>query len=103
MAAFVKSIPGYPIAGPVYGQFSIKRTGPKSVSVNIMSLQLGNIGVPSNFIGEAETKLDTYLNAKILEAGISIESLELREGGIAWKGTWPKTITADAPANGQVP
>jgi hypothetical protein len=26
MAAFVKSIPGYPISGPVYGQFSIKRT-----------------------------------------------------------------------------
>ena len=103
MAAFVKGIPGYPISGPVYGQFSIERNGPKSVSVKISSLQFGNIGVPSNYIDQAESEIGTYMNANIVEAGISIDSLALREGGIYFKGTWPKTITADAPVNGQVP
>ena len=103
MAAFVKGVPGYPFSGPVYGKFSIERHGPKSVSVNISSLQFGNIGVPGNYIDQAETEIGTYMNENIVEAGISIDSLQLREGGIYFKGTWPKTITADAPANGQVP
>jgi hypothetical protein len=103
MAAFVKGIPGYPFSGPVYGKFSIERTSPKSVSVNISSLQFGNIGVPGNYIDQARTEIGTYLNASIVRAGISIDALDLREGGIYFKGTWPKTITADAPVNGQVP
>jgi hypothetical protein len=103
MAAFVKGIPGYPFSGPVYGKFSIQRNGPKSVSVNISSLQFGNIGVPGNYIDQAKTEIGTYLNTSIVKAGISIDSLELREGGIYFKGTWPKTVTADPPASGQVP
>ena len=103
MAAFVKGIPGYPFSGPVYGKFSIERTGSKSVSVNISSLQFGNVGVPANYVDQAETEIGTYLNASIVKAGITIDSLELREGGIYFKGTWPKTITADPPAAGQVP
>jgi hypothetical protein len=103
MAAFVKAIPGYPISGPVYGQFSLQRTGPKSVSISITQLQFGNISVPSNFVDQAQTELDTYLNASIVKAGITIDALELREGGIYFKGTWPKTITADPPAAGSVP
>ena len=43
------------------------------------------------------------MNKTILEAGISIDSLELREGGIHFKGTWPKTITADAPNPADLP
>jgi hypothetical protein len=103
MAAFVKGVPGYPISGPVYGQFSLVRTGSKSVSVSINSLQFGNIGVPSSYVNQAETEIGAYVNATIVDAGISIEALELREGGIYFKGTWPKSITADPPAPGNVP
>jgi hypothetical protein len=103
MAAFVKGVPGYPISGPVYGQFSITRTGSSSVAVSISSLQFGNIGVPGGYVDQAETEIGAYVNATILEAGISIQALELREGGIYFRGTWPKTITADAPASGNVP
>ena len=81
MAAFVKGIPGYPLSGPVYGKFSIERTGSKSVSVNISSLQFGNVGVPSNYVDQAETEIGTYLNANIVEAALSIHSLQLPEGG----------------------
>lgn len=102
MAAFV-NVPGYPISGPVYGQFSISRTSSKSVAIAITQLDFGRVGVPGNVVDQARTELDAYVNKTILEAGITIDGLELREGGIYFKGTWPKTITADAPNPDDVP
>jgi hypothetical protein len=102
LAAFV-NVPGYPISGPVYGQFSIARTSPKSVSIDIKQLDYGRVGVPGNVVDQAKTALEGYLNATIVEAGITIDSVELREGAIYYKGTWPKTITADPPNPADVP
>ncbi|HEU6439298.1 MAG TPA: hypothetical protein VFC12_02555 [Terriglobales bacterium] len=102
MAAFV-NVPGYPISGPVYGQFSIARTSSKTVAVDITQLDLGRVGVPGNVVDQVQTTLDGYLNKTIIEAGITIESLELQEGAIYFKGTWPKTITADAPNPNDIP
>ena len=102
LAAFV-NVPGYPSSGPVYGQFSIAVTSPKSVSIDITKLDYGRVGVPGNVIDQATTALDGYVNKTILEAGITIDGLELREGAIYFKGTWPKTITADAPNSADVP
>jgi hypothetical protein len=102
LAAFV-NVPGYPLSGPTYGQFSITRTGTRSVAVKIRQLDFGRVGVPGNVVDQAQTALDTYLNKTILEAGITIDALELREGGIYFKGTWPKTITADPPTDVDVP
>ena len=103
MAAFVKSVPGYPFSGPVYGQFSLSRTGSNSVSLTITQLEFGHIGVPTDQINEATDKISAYLNDTIAKAGITIDALELREGGIYFRGSWPKTITADPPAQGQIP
>lgn len=102
MAAFV-NVPGYPISGPVYGQFSIARTSSKTVAVDITQLDLGRVGVPGNVLDEVQTTLNGYLNKTIIEAGITIDSLELQEGAIYFKGTWPKTITADAPNPNDIP
>ena len=102
LAAFV-NVPGYPISGPVYGQFSISRTSPKSVAIDISQLDYGRVGVPGDIADQARTALDAYVNKTIVEAGITIDSLELREGGIYFKGTWPKTITADPPNPADVP
>jgi hypothetical protein len=102
LAAFV-NVPGYPVSGPVYGQFSISRTSPKSVSVDISKLDFGRVGVPGDIVNQATTALDTYVNKTIFEAGITIDSLELREGAIYFKGTWPKTITADPPNETDMP
>jgi hypothetical protein len=102
MAAFV-NVPGYPVSGPVYGHFSISRTSAKSVAIDISQLDFGRVGVPGNVVEQAQTAIDTYMNKTIVEAGISIDSLELREGAIYFKGTWPKTITADPPNPNDVP
>jgi hypothetical protein len=102
MAAFV-NVPGYPVSGPVYGRFSISRTSSRTVSLDISQLDFGRVGVPGNIAGEAKTTIEAYLNKTILEAGITIDALELKEGGIYFKGTWPKTITADPPNPADLP
>lgn len=103
MAAFVKGVSGYPFSGPVYGQFSIDRTSQVTVAVNISKLDFGHIGVPGDQVNQAEDALNTYLNSQIVEAGIKIDALELREGEIYFQGTWPKTITADPPSPSDIP
>jgi hypothetical protein len=102
MSAFV-NVPGYPVSGPMYSQFSLTSTSPKTVAVSISHLDFGRIGVPSNVLDTVTTTLNGYLNKTILEAGITIDTLELREGAIRFKGTWPKTITVDAPDPASVP
>jgi len=73
------------------------------VAVDITQLDLGRVGVPGNVVHQVQTTLDGYLNKTIIEAGITIDSLELQEGAIYFKGTWPKTITADAPNANDIP
>lgn len=102
VAAFV-TVPGYPLSGPIYGKFSVTRTGPRTVSIDISQLDFGRVGVPGDVQNQVKTTLATYLNKTILEAGITIDTLSLQEGGIRFKGTWPKVITADAPNPQAVP
>jgi hypothetical protein len=103
MAAFVTNVQGYPISGPVYGQFSITKTSSKSVHVDFSKLEFGRIGVPDNIVDHAQNTIDGYLDKTIVEAGISIDAVELREGEIYFKGTWPTTITADPPNSNDLP
>jgi hypothetical protein len=97
VAAFVESVPGYPFSGPVYGQFSLERTGPHSIRVVFSHLDFGHIGIPGNIVGWAEDQLNSSLSQMIENSGISIDELELREGEVYFKGTFPQTITADSP------
>jgi len=59
--------------------------------------------VPGNVLDTVKTSIDAYLNATMLEAGITIDTLQLQEGGVRFKGAWPKTITADAPNPADIP
>jgi hypothetical protein len=97
MSAFV-NVPGYPASGPMFAQFSISATSSRTVAVDFSHLDFGRIGVPSNVVDTVKTSLNASLNKKILELGITIDTLELHEGAIRFKGTWPKTITADPPS-----
>jgi hypothetical protein len=98
VAAFVKGIPGYPFSGPAYGHLAIALKSPTSVSVAISQLGFGNLGVPGNLVEKAEAEISSSLDRWIARTGISIQAVELREGGIYFKGTLPKTISADPPA-----
>jgi hypothetical protein len=102
MSAFV-NVPGYPASGPMYAQFSISATSSRTVAVDFSHLDFGRVGVPGNVVDTVKTAVNEYLDKKILEAGVTIDTLQLHEGGIRFKGTWPKTITADPPNPARVP
>ncbi len=102
VAAWV-SVPNYPLSGPAYGQFSLDRTSSRSVAVHISQLEFGRVGVPGEIVKQVEDALNTYLNKTILDAGITIDAVELKEGGIHFKGTWPTQVTVDAPSPDAVP
>ena len=96
LSAFV-NVPGYPASGPVYTKFAISATSSRTVALDFSELDFGRIGVPGNVVDTAKTTIEAYLNKKIIETGVTIDTLELHEGAIRFKGTWPKTITADPP------
>jgi hypothetical protein len=102
LAAFV-NVPGYPASGPVYTRFSISATSSSTVALDFSELDFGRIGVPGNVVNQAKTTIEAYLNKKIIETGVTIDTLELHEGAIRFKGTWPRTITADPPKTTIVP
>ena len=102
LSAFV-NVPGYPASGPVYTRFSISATSSRTVALDFSELDFGRIGVPGNVVNQAKTTIEAYLNKKIIETGVTIDTLELHEGAIRFKGTWPKTITADPPKTTIVP
>ena len=102
LSAFV-NVPGYPASGPVYTKFSISATSSRTIALDFSELDFGRIGVPGNVVDQAKTTIEAYLNKKMVETGVTIDTLELHEGAIRFKGTWPKTITADPPRTAIVP
>jgi hypothetical protein len=92
MSAFVH-LPGYPVTGPVYGQASITRTSSTSVAINFSDLEFGRVGVPANVANQVVDHLNTVINREIVDNGVTIDTLELLEGGIHFQGTWPQTVT----------
>jgi hypothetical protein len=91
ISAFVH-VPGYPVTGPVYGKASIRRTSSTTVAVEISDLEFGRVGVPDDIVSQVKDQLGLTLDGQILQNGVSIDTLQLVEGGIRFKGTWPKTI-----------
>lgn len=102
MSAFV-NVPGYPLSGPVYGKFALTKASATSVKLTISQLDYGRVGVPGNVADDARTRIESYLNENIAEAGIKIDSLAFEEGRIKFSGTWPKTISVDPPNANDVP
>lgn len=102
LSAFV-NVPGYPLSGPVYGRFGVQRTGPQSVAIDIRALEFGRVGIPSNISDDVKSKLATYVNLKLVEAGVRIDTLELGDGTVRFKGALPKTTKVDPPAAGNWP
>ena len=94
LSAFV-NVPGYPASGPVYAEFSISANSSRTVELSFSHLDFGRVGVPNSIVDTVRTSLSGSLNNKIAQTGVTIDALELHEGAIRFKGTWPKTITAD--------
>lgn len=95
---------GYPFSGPVYGTWTIGVNGPQAVDVSVSSLEFGKVPVPADIAAQAESALNSYLASRLPQVdGLSIETVELREGGIHYAGSLPQAYEAEPPAAGQLP
>ena len=95
---------GYPFAGPVYGRWTVVVTGPKSVSVDVSSLEFGRVPVPAEVAKTARDALNTYLTGRLATIdGLRIGTFALEEGGVHFAGSLPETYEAGTPAAGRLP
>ncbi len=105
VSAFLDAGPfGYPVSGPVKADFKIAVLGPKAVKVTLDAVEFGRVGIPGELLTKAEDALSGYLATRLVGIdGLNIEKLELREGGVYFKGTLPNTFGSDLPKPGQLP
>ena len=95
---------GYPLAGPVYGTWAITVNGPRSVTVDLRSVEFGRIPVPADLAKMAEDAINSYLAGRLATiTGLSIQTFALEEAGVYFAGTLPETYEAGTPAAGQLP
>jgi hypothetical protein len=95
---------GYPVSGPVYLKWAITVNGPKSVTVDLQTVEYGRVPIPADLAKTAEDALNSYLAGRLLTIdGLSVETFTLEEAGIQFKGTLPETYEAGVPTAGQLP
>ena len=104
-ALFLDANPwGYPVSGPVKVDFKLAVTGPKGVRVTLDAVAFGRVGIPADILTKAEDAANGYLATRLAGIdGLNIQKLELREGGVYFKGTLPNTFGSDLPKPGQLP
>ncbi len=104
-AAFVDAGPfGYPVSGPVKADFKIAVTGPKGVKVTLNAVEFGRVSIPGDLLTKAQDAVNGYLATRLVGIdGLNMQKLELREGGVYFKGTLPNTFGSDLPKPGQLP
>jgi hypothetical protein len=104
-SAFLDANPwGYPVSGPVKVDFKVAVTGPKGVKVTLDAVEFGRVGIPGDLLTKAQDAVNGYLATRLIGIdGLNIEKLELREGGVYFKGTLPNTLGSDLPKPGQLP
>jgi hypothetical protein len=95
---------GYPFAGPVYATWAITVNGPKSITVDLQSVEFGRIPIPADLATVAENAINSYFAGRLATIdGLSVEKFDLVEGGVSFVGTVPETYEAGVPALGQLP
>lgn len=95
---------GYPISGPVYLAWSVEVSGPRSVAVSLDTVELGRIGVPADFLAQAEDAINGYLATRLAAIdGLTIEAFDLQDGAVHFAGALPERYEAGVPAVGQLP
>jgi hypothetical protein len=86
-------------SAPIYAKVMVNRTGPKTVSLNIVNGKIGLFTVPSKYLTQANEFFTKLANNHLAEiTGFSMDKLEYHAGYSDFSGTYPKTVK---PAPGQ--
>lgn len=78
---------------PVYAKGTLIRTSSNSISIDITSLQVGQLQMSDSVINKVETEVVRFVNGLITSSnGFSIEELRVEDGALYYKGTLPAEI-----------
>jgi hypothetical protein len=78
---------------PVYGTGKLFKDSDSLIKIKIDSLMVGRVSVPQEIINKVEFETVRILNLIISkENGFHVEELEIRDGGLYYKGTLPAEI-----------
>lgn len=89
----IKIITNVAVNKPVYAKGTLTRTSENTVSINVTSLQVGQLPMSEGVINKVETEVLKFVNNLITSTnGFSIEELRVEDGALYYKGTLPTEI-----------
>jgi hypothetical protein len=87
---------GYNYTAPAYASGTIEKASDKTVRIKLDKGEAGRIPVPDEYSREAGTALETLINDQLAKMpNLKIETLEIKDGELHFKGDFPKKITAN--------
>jgi hypothetical protein len=87
---------GYDYTAPAYASGTIEKAGDKSVRIKIDKGEAGRVPVPDDYSAQAGDALEQMINEQLAKMpNLKIETLEIKDGELHFKGDFPKKITAN--------
>jgi hypothetical protein len=84
---------GYDFKGPVYAQGTFAKASDNSIRVDVSSAKVGILPVPEGTAKKGQQELESLINSHLSKmGGLNIESLEVEDGNLNFKGDFPRTF-----------
>lgn len=84
---------GYNFKGPVYAEGTFEKASDNSVKLDISGAKVGLLPLPSGSAAQGEQELENLINSHLSKMpGLNIESLEVEDGNLNFKGDFPRTF-----------
>jgi hypothetical protein len=86
---------GVNFAGPIYAKGRIVKGSPTTLRLEIEKAKVGWVPVPGNYVDQGENELEDTINDQLAKMpGLNIETLDINDGLLHFKGEFPKTASA---------
>ncbi len=86
---------GVNFAGPVYAKGTIEKGGSTTIRINVEKAKIGLVPVPERYVDQGENELEDIINDQLAKMpGLDIETLDIDDGVLHFKGDFPKTASA---------
>lgn len=83
---------GYDFKGPVYAEGSISKASDNSIKIDLNSAKVGLLPLPESSTEQGTQELENMINSQLAKMPeLNIETLEISDGKLDFKGDYPKT------------
>jgi hypothetical protein len=80
------------LSGPIYAKGNVTKTSSRGVKIDLDYAEFGRVGIPEDQMPLVDDIISTAIQQTFdSNPGLSIESIEIVEGGVNFKGTLPET------------